>query len=307
MLNSIIRTVSSTTPPWPWLSSRLFSTSSLPSSTSTDKSFMLSYLIGTCGFPPKTAASVSNRLTFETSEKPDAVVAFFKSHGLSEAAAFKVLRFTPRLLVTNPERTLQPKIDFFKSKGFSTSDISKIIVGWPPILTRSLQNEIIPCFDFLESMILSKEMLLRTVIRYAGVLCDLESCIIPNVKLLRDAGVPESLIVKFIQYFPLSLKAPLKKFKEAVQEAKEMQLDPLRLQFVIVVHVMLNVSKTTWARREGIFRRWGWTDDDISAAFRVHPFCISVSDNKIEAIMDFLVNTLATSLLILPGIRGYCP
>ena len=133
---------------------------------------------------------------------------------------------------------------------------------------------------------------MKTVMDHSGILCDLDKCIEPNIKLLREVGVPESHIVRFIEYFPHALKSTREQFKEAVQEVKEMKFDPSKLQFVIVVQIKVRTSKSTWARKEGIYRKWGWTDDDISATFRVHPWCMSISDNKIEAIMDFLVNKL---------------
>ena len=133
---------------------------------------------------------------------------------------------------------------------------------------------------------------MKAVMFNPGILYDLEKCSAPNVKLLREEGVPESHIVRFIQYFPRALKARPKQFKEAVQEVKEMKFDPLKLQFVLVLRIKIQTSKSTWARKEGIYRKWGWTDDDISVAFRVSPNCMSISDDKIEAIMDFLVNKL---------------
>ncbi|MED6143358.1 hypothetical protein PIB30_005274 [Stylosanthes scabra] len=112
------------------------------------------------------------------------------------------------------------------------------------------------------------------------------------MKLLREAGVPESKLVRLIESFPTQLKNSPKVFKEALREVKEMKFDPLKLQFILAIHVKLYVGKPTWERREGIYRKWGWSDGNVVTAFRRYPLCFLTADEKIEAVMDFLVNQL---------------
>ncbi|MED6207603.1 hypothetical protein PIB30_037300, partial [Stylosanthes scabra] len=288
----------------PWLYAKFRSTATATATTcsrSKGNSFTVSYLVDTCGFSPKRALSVSKRLNFETNEKPELAFEFFKNHGFTQTQALSIIRKTPWLLTANSVKSVQPKIDYFKSKGLSDPDIRHIMMNCPTILLRSLEKEIIPSFDFLCSMLQSNQNLTNVLFRYAGILCDLGSCLQPNIELMREEGVPESHIVRFIQYFPSALKSSSQKFKEAVQEVKEPRFDPLKIKFVVAVHVKLAISRSTWLRREGIYRKWGWTDDKISAAFRIQPWCMTVSDNKIEAIMDFLVNKLGCAPSVISG------
>ncbi|RYR13260.1 uncharacterized protein LOC107636203 isoform X1 [Arachis ipaensis] len=276
--------------PWPWHSLRLSSTLS-SSSSSRGNSFVVSYLVGTCGFSPERAVYISKRFSFETSDKPDAVISFIKNIGLSQTTTLRVIQSLPQLLVANP-KTLQPKIDFFKSKGFSSSDICRIIEGCPSILTRSLQNEIAPSFDCFDAMFQSRHKLIKAATGYSAMLYDFARYTEPNIKLLREEGVAESHIVRLIEYYPNQLKNSPKKFKEVLQEVKDMKFDPLTFQFIVAIHVKAKTGKSTWERKEGIYRKWGWTDADIIRAFRRCPWCFASSDNKIEAVMDFLVNQL---------------
>ncbi|MED6207613.1 hypothetical protein PIB30_037310 [Stylosanthes scabra] len=280
--------------PWQWLSLRLFSSSISTRSSSSSKghSFTVSYLVRTCGFSPERAVSVSKRFSFETSEKPDSVIAFFRSIGLSQSTASRVFQYMPQLLIANPEKSLQPKIDFFKSKGFSTSDICKAIVYCPSILVRSVPNQIAPTFDFFDHMFQCRDKLIKAVKGNSGILFDFKGYLEPNIKLLREEGVPISHVVRLIEYYPRQLKTNPKKYKEVLEEVKEMKFDPSKFQFIVAVHVFITAGKSAMARREGIYRRWGWTDHDIFAAFRTHPWCLSISDGKIEAVMDYLVNEL---------------
>nr|XP_025646658.1 uncharacterized protein LOC112741773 isoform X3 [Arachis hypogaea] len=280
--------------PWPWHSLRLSSTLS-SSSSSRGNSFVVSYLVGTCGFSPERAVYISKRFSFETSDKPDAVISFIKNIGLSQTTTLRVIQSLPQLLVANP-KTLQPKIDFFKSKGFSSSDICRIIEGCPSILTRSLQNEIAPSFDCFDAMFQSRHKLIKAATGYSAMLYDFARYTEPNIKLLREEGVAESHIVRLIEYYPNQLKNSPKKFKEVLQEVKDMKFDPLTFQFIVAIHVKAKTGKSTWERKEGIYRKWGWTDADIIRAFRRCPWCFASSDNKIEAVMDFLSKGLVRKL-----------
>ncbi|MED6207605.1 hypothetical protein PIB30_037302 [Stylosanthes scabra] len=279
----------------PWHHVKFSSTATATATTcsgSKGNSFTVSYLIDTCGFSPQRALSVSKHLNFETNEKPELAFEFFKNHGLTQTQAVSIIRKSPQLLRANFVKSVQPKIDYFKSKGFSDPDIRRIMMCWPTILKSSLEKEIIPSFDFLGNILQSNQNLTKVILKYAGILCYFGKCLQPNIEVLREEGVPESHVVRFIQYFPRQFTSSSKKFKEAVQAVKELKFDPLKMQFLVVVQVKLGISRSTWLKREGIYRKWGWTDNEISAAFKSQPWCMAVSDNKIEAIMDFLVNKL---------------
>ncbi|GAB2213693.1 hypothetical protein Droror1_Dr00018006 [Drosera rotundifolia] len=75
------------------------SNSSSPSSSATtvatqdelqlQQSFVVSYLINSCGLSPKSAASVyrtyAHKLRFDSTEKPDSMLAFLRKHGFTDA------------------------------------------------------------------------------------------------------------------------------------------------------------------------------------------------------------------------------
>ncbi|KAI9075893.1 hypothetical protein K1719_042173 [Acacia pycnantha] len=71
------------------------------------------------------------------------------------------------------------------------------------------------------------------------------------MKLLREAGVPESNVIKLLQLYPRAFTKSTDRFKMIVKELQEMGFGP---------------SKS--------------------------PFCMKVSEDKIDAIMDILVDKL---------------
>ncbi|KAI9075864.1 hypothetical protein K1719_042144 [Acacia pycnantha] len=262
------------------------------STTSNAHSFSVSYLIDACGFSPKEAASASERVSFETRDKPDLVINFLQTQGLSQSQILYFVRNDPLILRCDPHKTLLPKIEFFKSIGFSSSRIPKLLCSYPSIMRRSLSNQLIPSFDFFRDLFQSDEKLTKAITYYPRILLDINNHAVPNMKLLREERVPESNIMKLLQFFPRTLTTRTGRFKDVVEEVKEIGFDPLKFQFIMAVRVCLSFSKSTRSNKGDIYKKWGWSDNDILAAFRKFPFCMTISEDKIDAIMEFLFHKL---------------
>lgn len=52
------------------------------------------------------------------------------------------------------------------------------------------------------------------------------------------------------------------------------------------------MSKSTWQHKIEVYKRLGWSDDDVDLAFRKNPVCLHLSERKIVDGMDFLVNKM---------------
>ncbi|XP_057485227.1 uncharacterized protein LOC130771600 [Actinidia eriantha] len=52
------------------------------------------------------------------------------------------------------------------------------------------------------------------------------------------------------------------------------------------------MAKSTWEKKVDVYRKWGWTEDEILVAFKKHPWCMTASEDKINGVMDFLVNKM---------------
>ncbi|KAF5941494.1 hypothetical protein HYC85_019136 [Camellia sinensis] len=107
------------------------------------------------------------------------------------------------VLLSDPKKTLLPKLEFFKSKCDSSSDVAKLLSSEPTILKRSLENQIIPSFNILKKFMGSEEELIYCIKRFARVLVyDLQVFVIPNIEIMREAGVPNANIVSVFKYHP---------------------------------------------------------------------------------------------------------
>ncbi|CAA2979789.1 transcription termination factor MTERF8, chloroplastic-like [Olea europaea var. sylvestris] len=259
-----------------------------------ESSYTISYLINSCGLSPEKAISASEKVHFETPEKPNSVIALLKNHGFSKTHIANLVRRRPVLLLSNPEKTLLPKLEFFKSIGVSEAHLAGTISRDPTLLTRSLENQIIPNYNYLKSVLLTDEKVAAAVKRTSWIfLEDPGKNLTPNITVLKELNVPQSCIILLLTHFPEAIMQRHDEFRASVSEVLEMGFNPLRSTFVLALHAISGKgNKTIWARCYETYSKLGWSRDDIYTAFRKHPNCMILSEKKITRTMDFLVNKM---------------
>ncbi|CAL5395651.1 unnamed protein product [Camellia sinensis] len=109
---------------------------------------------------------------------------------------------------------------------------------------------------------------------------------------MRQHGVPESKVVFLLTTQPRSFIMKPDEFKKIIYEVKEMGFDPSRKHFVLAVHALTSMSKSTWQRKVEVYGKWGWSEEQTILAFGKNPWCMMASEEKIMAVMNFYVNTM---------------
>ncbi|XP_034685086.1 transcription termination factor MTERF5, chloroplastic-like [Vitis riparia] len=263
------------------------------SSSSKAHSFTVSHLINSCGFSHQEALSASKFIHFETPEKPDSVFSFFNSHGFSKSQTSKIVRSQPQLIVSDPEKSLLPKLQFFYSKGVSKPDVARIVVSTPAILKRSLENQIIPSYNFFKDFFQSEEMAMGIVKRFARILLfDLHTYVESNINALQEFEVPKSNIAALLRHQPRVFMVRPNQFREILEEVKKMGFDPSQMKFVLAVQAIRGMSKSTWERKIDAYKSWCCSEEEIRLAFLKLPWSMVLSEDKLMATMDFYVNKM---------------
>ncbi|XP_031264681.1 uncharacterized protein LOC116123030 [Pistacia vera] len=259
-----------------------------------EESLTVSYLVNSCGLSLKSALSSSKLIQLKNTERADSVLRFFSDHGFTETQISKVVRSHPRVISSDPEMTLSPKIEFFRSIGVSSSELAKIIANSPAFLSMSLKNRLIPNYSFLRSVVIHDEKIVRVLKRMGqGFLQDLRSKNFgQNIALLKVIGVPQSRISFFVTSKPNVACSKHSKFCKVVNKVEEMGFNPTRTVFVLAVGTIAQLKESVWESKFEVYKRWGWSEDETLAAFRRHPYCMQLSEEKITRTMDFLVNKM---------------
>ncbi|XP_058202707.1 uncharacterized protein LOC131317151 [Rhododendron vialii] len=254
--------------------------------------FTVTYLRKSCGFSPEEAISASKRVNFESPERPDSVLAFFQNHEFTKTQISNLIKKFPRLLLSDPNKILLPKFEFLKSKGISAKDVARI-VSTSPLALRSLENLIIPSFNFCRNYFQSEEKAVAAVKRCAMLLLlDELTHVTPNIAILREAGVPNDSIMRSLTNQPRPFMMRSNEFRQIVEDVQKIGFDPLKHSFFRAIHVLRAVSKSRWEKKVEVYKKWGWTADEIFVAFKLHPDCMGASEGKINRVMDFVVNQI---------------
>ncbi|KAJ9178521.1 hypothetical protein P3X46_010399 [Hevea brasiliensis] len=271
----------------------LFVIRSFSSSTSSnlnDNSFVVSYLINSCGLTLKSAQSISKikRIRFETPERPDSVLRLLREHGFTNTHISRIVKSRPQVLLAHPENTLMPKFEFLCSIGVSTSGLSIIVSRNPFLLTQSIEQYLIPLYEFLKSILVSDEKVVTALKHMRGCTFKL-NCFSNNLAFLRGLGVPQSSISYLLTQCPSLMCQEMGKFAERVNKVMKLGFDPSKIMFVEAVLVFYMMAQKTWEHKMEVYRRWALSEDEIWLIFRKHPICMTLSEKKVMGTMDFLV------------------
>ncbi|OVA02268.1 Mitochodrial transcription termination factor-related [Macleaya cordata] len=268
------------------------SISKIPESTN-PPSITVDSLINSCGLPPKTAPSAAKKVRLYSTEKADSVISLFESYGLTKIHIAKLISQRPELLSYDPNKNLKPKFEFLCGLGFSGPDLPQIIAYDSALLTRSLQNQIMPYFNYLKSYIGTTANILSVLKRWPNIFhYNLEKVLIPNILILQVHGVPDCNISRLLITQPRTLTLKSDRFREIVEMVKKFGFDPSSLMFSNAVRTISGMSKSSWERKLMVYRGFGWSDYDILSAFKRHPYCMNISEEKISRGVEFFLEKL---------------
>ncbi|XP_071701169.1 transcription termination factor MTERF8, chloroplastic-like [Rutidosis leptorrhynchoides] len=302
LFNSISKTISIQVKPCikfqhPYNNVLLLSSFSLQSylfttTTSNQPSFTLNYLINSCGVSPESALSVSKHLDLsKTPNTADSVIALLTNQGLTKSQVSNIISGHPRILLCDPDNTLLPNFKILNSLGLSSTDIGAIVTAAPKrLLCKRFQET---ALSFLKSVLESDDRVINAIKRYPlGLTYDLQVYAAGNIRLLQDIGVPKSNIVSMLTQQPRTFFTSAVRFRKVVEDVMEMGFDPSKTRFLYGIHAIRAMSKSTWGKKIDLYKKWGWSKDEIFIAFEKYPGCMMASTEKISRILEFLFNTM---------------
>ncbi|GER35236.1 mitochondrial transcription termination factorfamily protein [Striga asiatica] len=267
-----------------------------PGENSPENGPVVSYLVDSCGLSPEDAIAASKKVHFGTPVKPNAFLDLLKNEGFTKPQISSIVRAKPRLLLSKPENSILPKIQFFQSSfsGVPKKDVLATISKYPFLLTMSLEQKLAPNLDYLKNL-LGPEKAAALFARGSHFLtwASNQNRFISNVDHLREIGVPTSQLERAFFLCPGIFSLEHSEFRKLVQEVREMGFNPSRLIFFLAINARSGKScLALWNRCYEVYRKWGWSRDDILGAFLKHPNCMLCSEKKITAFFEFVSREL---------------
>ncbi|KAF9599740.1 hypothetical protein IFM89_001686 [Coptis chinensis] len=256
-------------------------------------SFTVSYLEKSCGLSTEAAIKAAKKVHFESTTNPDSVLKLFQKYEFTNTQITIMISRFPVVLLSDPDQTLEPKLQYLKQLGFSDTDICQFVTKCSNVLHSSLEYTIIPCFQLLKTLLPREENVVSAIIEGGSVAflrLDPQKHLEPKVQILRDIGVPDSSISKLIFIGHRSCAQENDNFSDAVKEVLELGFDPSSKMFVYAVREVSSACKAKREVKMGIFRNFGWSDEEIRLAIRIHPTCMAISEEKLRIGLDFFMN-----------------
>ncbi|XP_074343597.1 transcription termination factor MTERF15, mitochondrial-like [Apium graveolens] len=226
-----------------------------------------------------------------TDRRYKSFVSIFRTYGFSETQVSSLFSKRPVLLNYDKDKKIKPKLEFFTKNGFSSSDLCRILAIDPEIIRRNMKDVIVPSYEYLKSILKDDASVVDAIRRCTWLLKqDVEKRLRPNVELLRSYGVPDSRIAGMLRLHGRSMMQV--RFRMVVEEVREMGFKPAKSHFMTACQVKCELSKTTWERKWNCYKKWGWSDDEILTAFTRQPYILAASQDKVERVMELLVNKM---------------
>ncbi|CAA0831872.1 Mitochondrial transcription termination factor family protein [Striga hermonthica] len=288
---------------------RAHSTSTSPDLSSKNP-LLTDFLMKSLEFPHHKAATISSRFPRESTQKPELVIRYFKSLGLSTAHMQSAVRREPRVLYADVDKILKPKVDFCQELGLRGPHLPILISKNPKLLTSSLDKKLKPSIGVIkrvlecyrgESTDDEINLLLFHILSRYGWDIGNEARLESNIAYLKSCGIVGSQLIMLLktELRLFSMREP--ELKGLVSQAVEMGFQMGSRMLVYGVHALYSNSPETISRKFGLFEELGFRKEECSLMFVKAPVVFKASEDKLRRSVDFFINTLGFNRSLLVG------
>ncbi|XP_060198763.1 uncharacterized protein LOC132627435 [Lycium barbarum] len=230
----------------------------------------------------------------KTPKNPDSVIDFLKQTGLDKTQMKKMVSAVPKLLFSDVSKTLKPKFQCLMDLGLSGSDLVNVVAKDSQIIERGLDTHIRPTIDLLRRTLGCDENIVKAIKRFPWLLTfGAHHIMETNLLLLKNSGVPDLRIKKLLLRIPRCIAQKPQWFKGLLHRVEnEFRVPRDSPSFLYGFQVLTSQKKSTLDRKFGIFKSFGWSDDDILEMFRKLPFCVGLSEVRIQKALNLFMNEL---------------
>ncbi|GER42952.1 mitochondrial transcription termination factorfamily protein [Striga asiatica] len=269
------------------------------------------FLMKSLKFPYQKADTLSSYFPpVDSTEKPELVVRYFESLGLSTAHMQSVIRRQPFVLFKDVDKILRPKVDFCQELGLRGPHLPILFSKNPTLLSSSLDKKLKPSIGVIKRVLECYRgkktndeitlLLFRILSRYSwdiGKEATLES----NIAYLKSCGIIGSQLIMLmkIELRLFSMREP--ELKGLVSRAVEMGFKMGSRMLVYGVLALYSNSPETISRKFGLFEELGFRKEECSLMFVKSPMLLKASEKKLRRSVDFFINTLGFDRCLLVG------
>ncbi|GAB2255621.1 hypothetical protein Droror1_Dr00009399 [Drosera rotundifolia] len=263
------------------------------SSSSSSSHLVVEYLIKSLEFSRDEAISAAKKLRcFKSNANPDSVLEMLKRNGFDDAQIKEIAASSPRILSMNADKTLAPKIRVLRELGLTNPELVKIRALKVGIMRSGLRSAILPAIKTIRSILGSDENVAKVIKRSVSVLGN-RKYLEQNIQLLRSRGMNDDRIGKLMVLSPRVFCCSTKWLERTVNRVESMLgFDGDSAMFVFGIFALQSVTDEKFESKFGIFKSYGWDENDIMIMARGNPIIFTVSDAKIKRGLHFFMEEL---------------
>ncbi|KAK3010129.1 hypothetical protein RJ639_011786 [Escallonia herrerae] len=224
-------------------------------------------------------------------EQPKAQADVLKSWGCTDTEISTIFKRQPSLRRNNPV-ILESKLNSLSSLGLGSSDLVKILNCRPRFLNRKLEKSWDERLLYLEGLFGSRELLLRAIVRNPSLLTyNIQDKIKPIVELYYEMGVGSRDLGMMLMSRPTLIpRTTLDDEKlECIRKTRVSQGSKM---YKYVISLIAISRMETIREKVANFEKFGLFEDEILGLFGRSPLVLTLSIDKVQRNMTFLLGTL---------------
>uniref|UniRef100_A0A0D9WNH1 Uncharacterized protein n=1 Tax=Leersia perrieri TaxID=77586 RepID=A0A0D9WNH1_9ORYZ len=252
------------------------------------------YLVESCGLTRARAAKISGDLShLKSPSNPDAVLAFLSGLGLSGADIAAVVVNDPRFICARVDKTLDARVAELSSIGMSRSQIARLI---PVVRSHFRCKSLGSKLAFFLTVFGSFDRCLEVFrLNYGIVSSNLEKVIKPNLVFLQKCGIALTDLPSYA-FMSRVICRPTKRLEEALVRANEFGVRQGTRMFVHAVLTFAILSEEKLAKKLGLFKKLGWSQEDLTVAVRSMPPILTIDEDRLKKNMKFLTKDVGLEI-----------
>uniref|UniRef100_A0A804MS14 mTERF transcription factor n=1 Tax=Zea mays TaxID=4577 RepID=A0A804MS14_MAIZE len=247
------------------------------------------YLVAACHLTPAQALKASKVLShLKSPSRPDAVLAFLSGLGLSDADIAAAVAYDPKLLCSEVERTLAPRLAELRDLGLSPSQIARLALVDP---ARFRRPTVVSKLQYYVPLFGSFENLLQALRNNAYLLSsDLERVVKPNVAFLVECGLDACDIAKLSIPVPRLITTNPERVRAMVERAEAVGVPRGTGMFrhALLAVAFLSEEKIK-AKAEFLKTTFRWSDAEVGVAVSKLPLVLKHSKDRLRRMSEFLI------------------
>ncbi|CAI8591128.1 unnamed protein product [Vicia faba] len=276
------------------LQSFLLSFSTASSSTlKYQATFLFDFLNSNFKLSKPQSIFISKRLSGTTfpQNHPLSVINFFKQIGFFQTHIQTIIRHRVRVLFSDVDKTLRPKVDLFQQLGFQGSDLSGFISKYPTILTASLNKTLVPSVEAIKKIVRNEKDLIHVLCKCGWILPKYQ-LFVSNIDLLESCDIVGNQVLILLKRQSKLLCLSQSAIRNYILQDVELGFHKNSRMLIHGLHMISGLRKETFKRKLDLIQSFGFSKDESLQMFKKYPTLFRVSDKKLKVGIEFFLHTV---------------